>query len=63
MFMLLHTLSLAIIVTKSSSVWIVCKDKWPIFMKMGSPWPVYEDQTEAQYKSGHSCMSKGAGLF
>ena len=23
--------------------------------------PMYEDQTEAQYKSGHSCMSKDAG--
>ena len=47
MFMLLHTLRLAIIVAKSSSVWIVFRDMWPIFMKMGSPWPVYENQTEA----------------
>ena len=37
MFMLLHTLRLAIIVTKSSSVWIVCSYMWPMSMKMGSP--------------------------
>ena len=37
MFMLLHTLRLAIIVTKSSSVWIVCCYMWPMFLKMGSP--------------------------
>ena len=37
MFMLLRTLRLAIIVTKNSSVWIICFDMWPMFMKMGSP--------------------------